>query len=443
MRMRKLGKGQSVVFCIPEEIQSKIYMAAGNPNDVGITVSDVLIWAISETYADLRRSMPLWAMQGARFERQKAIWAEATSSSGVSMSLQQAERFLEDEAQTLEYRYKPSAATRTTLDQPHLFSNSEGSPYLTDIRKRCKEFDILHFKSSTLQEEQERELSPEIEQERQVERPHPAEPESHHLHRDVTSFVATGRIPLRSPAFIPAFQTLSNTSAADHFDVNEFPSSVLATADYKRTVRLAGRYPCADSYQRPIQWILTSTRGGQAVEDLVIISPYEAQELILDIEKSKSVSLHLYAPQPNLDFPALDELKLYTVPPLGADWQLPCHLRLQLNLFAGQLYFGSSSDYRETCEILSLAWKHTEEGITVEADGFIVWKCGDPKYRFKKSPVKFLKTLLTKIRRDCEGIDKTHWGRILGGEIIESSDFSGDGGKTAGHSLALPLRLRN
>lgn len=71
--MRKLGKGQSVVFCIPEEIQSKIYTVTGNPNDAGINVSDVLMWAISETYADLRRSMPLWAMQGARFERQKAI----------------------------------------------------------------------------------------------------------------------------------------------------------------------------------------------------------------------------------------------------------------------------------------------------------------------------------------------------------------------------------
>jgi hypothetical protein len=440
MRMRKLGKGQSVVFCISEEIQSKIYTVTGNPTNVSINVSDVLMWAIWETYADLRRNMPLWAMQGTRFERQKAIWAEATSSSGILMSLQQAEKFLENEAQTLEYRYKPF--TTTTGDQPHLFSNSEESSSLAAIRKRCEEFDTFHFKSSTLQEEQERELSPEIEQERQVERPYPAEPELHLLHPHVISFVATGRVPSPSPAFIPAFQTLSNTSAAAHLDVDEFPRGVLTTADYTRTVKLAGRNPCADSYQRPIQWILTSTRGGQVVEDLVVISPYEAQELMPVIKKSKSVFLHLYAPQPNLAFPSLDGLKLYTVPPLGADWQLPCCLRLQLNLFAGQLYFGSPNDYRETCEILSLAWKPTEEGITVEADGFIVRKRDDPKMTFKKSPVKFLKVLLTKIRRDCEGIDKTHWGRILGGEIMRKSDFSENVGNTAGRSLALTLRLR-
>lgn len=359
------------------------------------------------------------------------------------MSLEQAEKFLEDEAQTLEYRYKPFTTTRTAQDQLHLVSNSEESPSLAAIRKRCEEFDSLHFKSSTLQEEQERELSPEIEQERQVERPHPAEPELHRLHPDVISFVATGRISLPSPAFIPAFQTLRNTSAADCLDVDQFPSGVLATADYTRTVKLAGKNPCADSYQRPIQWVLTSTEGGQAVEYLVIISPYEAQELMPDIEKSKFVFLHLYAPQPNLAFPALDELKLYTVPPLGLDWQLPCRLRLQLNLFAGQLYFGSFNDYRETCEILSLAWKPTEEGVTVEADGFIVRRRDDPKIRFKKSPIRFLKVLLTKIRRDCEGIDKTHWGRILGGEVMRKSDFSEEVGNSAGHSLALPLRLRN
>ena len=73
MRMRKLGKIQSVVFCIPEEIQSKIYTVTGNPTDVSINVSDVLMWAIWETYADLRRSMPLWAMQGALLSKTKLL----------------------------------------------------------------------------------------------------------------------------------------------------------------------------------------------------------------------------------------------------------------------------------------------------------------------------------------------------------------------------------
>jgi hypothetical protein len=430
--MRKLGEGQSVVFCIPEEIQSKIQTVTGKTRNVSIDTMDVLHWAISETYAELRRNIPLWAAQGARFERQKAIWAEATSSAGIAMSSQQAERFLEDEAQTLEHRYKPAPSDIVSQDHHHFLSGSEDSPSLAAIWERCKEFDSTHIKSSALQEEQERELSQDIEQERQVYRPYPAAPESHHLHPDVVSFVATGIIISSSSAFRPAFETLHNTSAANHFDMDECPSGVLVTADYTRTVVLAGKEPCADSYQRPIQWVLTSTRGGRIVQDIVIISPYEAQELMPIIKQSTSVFLHLYAPQPNISSSTLDELDLYTVPTLRADWQLPRHLRLQLNLFAGQLYFSSFQDYQETCDILSLASKATEEGTKVEADGFITTTRDEPSATFTKSPVTFLKVFLTKIRRDCETIDKTHWGKILGGEILTESGFKGgvgDGGK--------------
>lgn len=77
------------------------------------------------------------------------------------------------------------------------------------------------------------------------------------------------------------------------------------------------------------------------------------------------------------------------------------------------------------------------------ADGFIVRELSDPSTRSRMSPVKFLMVLLTNIRRDCEGVDKTHWGRVLGGEIMRESDFSEDMGIAVGHSLALPLRLGN
>ena len=55
MRMRKLGKGQSVVFCIPDEIRRRIQELTKQPIDADISVSDVLRWAISETFIDIRR----------------------------------------------------------------------------------------------------------------------------------------------------------------------------------------------------------------------------------------------------------------------------------------------------------------------------------------------------------------------------------------------------
>lgn len=47
MRMRKLGHGQSVVFCVPQEIKTKIRkLLPEDNNDDGIQVSDILIWSI-------------------------------------------------------------------------------------------------------------------------------------------------------------------------------------------------------------------------------------------------------------------------------------------------------------------------------------------------------------------------------------------------------------
>src|SRR5436190_11089075 len=73
MRMRRLGKGQSVVICVPEEIKTKILARISKPSDSRIDVSDALSWAISETYIDIRRNLPLWAVQGIRFQHQSAV----------------------------------------------------------------------------------------------------------------------------------------------------------------------------------------------------------------------------------------------------------------------------------------------------------------------------------------------------------------------------------
>ncbi|KAK8143751.1 hypothetical protein G3M48_006813 [Beauveria asiatica] len=424
MRMRKLGHGQSVVFCVSGEMQSRIHMATSKPFDSDVGVDDVLMWAITETHADLRRLMPLWAIQGARFYHQKTTWDSATTEVGITLTKEQAEAFLEEEAQTIENRYRPTSQTAETDATLSSFANltleeGEDSP-LRSIQNRCDEFGISHFRSAALQEEQEKELAPEIEQERQIERPPAMSPAKHELHRDLIEIVTTGRIEMKSAALRPAFLALDTTSVADWIDLSAFPDDLLVTVDYARTVQLRTSGASADSFQRPIQWILTGLDPSKAV----IISPYEAHHLIPQLTKPGSrARLHLYAPRATLGMQPLDLLRLYTVPDTAnKDWELSRHLRLQLNLFAGQLYFGSYQDYTDTCDMLSLAWRplSADEGhVKVETDGFVV----GGNARFAKSPVQSIKVLLSTLRRDCRDISKTHWGRILGGEFLTEADF--------------------
>lgn len=69
---------------------------------------------------------------------------------------------------------------------------------------------------------------------------------------------------------------------------------------------------------------------------------------------------------------------------------------------------------------LGLAWKAADKSILLGLDGFILSEFEKGKFvnksGFLKSPVRFLKVLMAKIRQECEMIEKTYVGKILEGE---------------------------
>lgn len=439
MRMRKLGKGQSVVFLVPEEIKTKIFeqRRPGIEDTVDISVSEVLCWAISETLDDLRASMPLWAVQGATFEKHKNIFK------GNKWTRDQAEEFLESEAQTLEARYRPQEQIQSLEAQ--LAGWDLENENIARIVHRCRDFEALGFRSAALQEEQERELAPEVEAERQLERPPRLQPHAHRIHPDVLRLVTEGSLvlkPGRKEGVFPAFRSLRDvTAVAALGDVYQFPVNLLVTGDYAQTVKRRSSLDKIDSFQRPVQWILSirDETDSALLPFLVVLSPFEANGLLDTIRNSTRVTLHLYAPRMNIGYQPLDGLDLYTVGRPLIPGSLSRTLVMQLNLFAGQLYFRSYSEYVELCDFLGLAWRTAQDGQTVSgmylvfsstvlmyctdfalADGFInpprgVWK-------MQTSPVNFLKNFITNIRRDRESIAKTHVGRMLEG-LLEERDF--------------------
>lgn len=423
MRMRKLGNGQSVVFCVPEDIQHQIRERTDRSALQKIGLSNVLTWAIHGTWDDAKKSMPLWAAQGERFIRQKKLWGDLCAEGHGAVSSEQARNFLEDEAQSLEQRYRPNWK-KASSNLPLEVQDGVHS----EILARCNEFDNISHLTAKMNEEQERELSPEVQHERQVQRPPKQTPAQHSIDSDLENFISTGILLEGSSAFRPAFQSLRETSAAHHLDVNEFPPDLLVTIDFCRTVKPQDTTSfISDAYQRSVQWILTS--GDRTQSDtvnvtgrMVVISPFEAQELYGLIKNSKYVTMHLYGPRFNLGKPALDTLDLYNISKVGGTGlNIPLALTIQLNLFAGQLYFGSFEEYVRACELLGIASEPLED-VKAGPDGFI-W--GDNQIStFRHSPVKFLKVLMSQIRRNGEGIDRTHMGQLCNGIPLQESHFS-------------------
>lgn len=423
MRLRKLGHGQSVTFIIPPEIGTKIRELTATAVDDPITVKDVICWSILETWQDLKRSMPLWAVQGQRFESHKDLLNGGNTSKG------QAEAFLEDEAQGLETRYKPRPKDDKMFAQ--LAGWDLSNKNITQIVSRCRDFEAIAFGSAALSEEQERELSPEIEEERQVERPPKMEAETHILHPELVYLVDHGRLKRNSTIFEPAFKALRHTSPAKLFNLEQtpsFPTDLLVTEDFMRAVKIPPGYSYAncmlDPYQRPVQFVITTSSLScrEAVVNAIVISPFEANELQPIIRRTNKVTLHLFAPRSNGGFESLDQLMLYNIGRAFTPLSLSRSLTMQLNLFAGSLYLRSLTEYHEMCDFLGLLrTSMVKRGQQVHADGFIEPPAGE--WGLKQSPVPFMRALLMKVRREGKGIEKTHLGKLLSGMRLEEADF--------------------
>ena len=431
MRMRKLGQGQSVVFCISQEIQAKIRvnMQSYSANS-DIVVADVLLWSISESHAENRRSMPLWAVQGERHVKHARVWKEMQDQRGATcLSKSGAKKLLEEDAQSLEHRYRPN---HTAKDTSLLVDSTD--PDLEHIRARCLEFDGLAFSAGTLQEEQERELSPEIEQERQRPRAPAGKAARHALHKDVLDFAQSGMLNISSEAYMPAFETLARTSAANKISLHQLAGErkLLASADFATAVDQSGSSSFqADAFQRHVSWVLTRrSHGNNLIDCIMIISEYEANELLPRMTGT-TMTLHKYKARCNSGYKPFDKLDLFATSAATSLPEIPRSLSVQLGLFAGQLYMSSYEDYLEICKFLGLcAGRMTKlsgrQAWKVATDGFII---NDGQGRvggtsgLTTSPTRFFKVLMSKIRRNGDGISKTDMGLLLDGKSFEESDW--------------------
>ena len=416
MRMRKLGKGQSIIFCVNAEIQSRIRSTTGKSDMDTLEATDILHWVISETCADFQRLMPMWGVQGERHQRQSNLRSCRLEGANLMLETDVATRFLEAESKSLSARYGPDRSMSDGED--------DSGEAVSLIRQRCLDFEVCRLHSASLYEEQERELSPEIQQECQIQRPQPAQPLEHRLHELIRTFAETGRLSkdcILEDAAISLNQCLQSSSAAPHLHKRAFSPNIYVTTDFARTVQVKSKF-MPDVYQRSVHWILTSRDSidPNQIGEIVIISPFEAEVLLPIITRQRVLTLHQYSIRSSIGFLPLDRLDLFIE---GAPWNpdsLPTHLRMQLNLFAGQLYLYSYKEYLEFCDYLGIVSAPPPSDVTVYADGFLGLHCTGP---FQHSPITFCKILFVTIRRHGQQAEKTHIGRIMNGDLLTEKDF--------------------
>jgi len=415
MRMRLLGKGHSVMFFAPREVDQRIRSLIPNGTASGsrIRVLDIVRWAIHETREDIYHHLPYWAQQGLDYHKRFTAYNQYRSS-GVLAILRNA--WLQSESQTLEQMYWITSGATAQMR-----SDLNSVP---SIKERMKRLGITKLIAARMAEEQEREVHHEVEPGHPagVERPPPpkVQPAQHILDADILKFIKTGKVPETSTHISPLLAPLNMVKALD--STTEWSPSPLATADFITTILDSDRARMTE-YLRPVNWILSSGSGKNSI--IVVISPHEANELLPIIRKSDKVRLHIYAPRVTASMRSFSDLRFYTIPDSQTErWSAPAHVRTELNLFAGQLYFDSREEYDRVCTLLALSMAHPGAEYS-EVDGFV-----PPAYRtgrgspFARSRIPILKTLIG-LRRKGMSYHLTHLGQVLNGKPLSEETLWG------------------
>ncbi|QRW06895.1 kinase-like protein [Ceratobasidium sp. AG-Ba] len=420
MRMRKLGFGHSVMFCAPPEIDLQIRKSAGHHTLQGqITTLDVIRWAMLETCRDLEHNISHWAQQGLEYGRR----AKAQQEFSKTTSQEALKRgWVSPESRSLEDMYGVSSlsGSGSELFTQQALANSE-------LNKRLAELGVRRLDDPSMAEEQEREVSHEVERERQVERPPKSRPASHEVDPAIKTYIQTGGFSSGTHSLRYMFKVLPPAA----FSRDTWPRKLLTTFDFSEVIDDSKSTSLSD-YMRPLHWILCGSGG-----IMIALSPYEVNELLPEIRRSKHVRLHVFTPRVTQSMTSFFDLQFYVTPSTGRGAiPLPKTIdRLLLCLFAGQLYFDHYTHYRTIAGFLGVFLgseaKKEAEDIEVQSDGFVPesgrQKIANriPEYLncpFTSSPIGAMKDLVGYRRKGMDYL-RTHLGQMLHARQLASKNF--------------------
>ncbi|CUA71821.1 Polycystin-1 [Rhizoctonia solani] len=425
MRMRKLGHGQSVMFAAPPEVDTQIRNSAPNRIDpeAPIDALDVLRWAMLNTCNDLKRHVPQWAQQGIEFNQR--LEAEERYEQDLDVpSLRRG--WTTRESRKLEELYGVPSP-----EELHTMGNfTQRARDLPGLRERLNDLGIQDLGEPRMDEEQEREVDHEIQQERYNPRPPKRQPANHSVHPNIEQFVRTGTLPTDRSGIV----TLFHPFKASNPEIAESCSRLLfASCDFLQTITGLPIDQLSD-YMRPVNWVVSGAGHLQ-----VVLSPYEVDKLLPLLRSSCVARLHIYAPRLSLSMLSFSEPRFYSIPAPPANQissETPSTAQLQLDLFAGQLYFSDYQKYASLCATLGLfvptgGENESTQAIEIESDGFIKPAHRArlihlrPEYsdcRLTETPIPALKDLVERRRKGMKYL-LTHVEQITHSRTLTPGDF--------------------
>ncbi|KAG8525228.1 uncharacterized protein KY384_008872 [Bacidia gigantensis] len=434
MRLRQLATTQSVIFFAPLEVHQSIINYRHKMRNDAIDSSDVIAWLLEQTCCNIRQFQPLYVSQGHDYCLRKAAAWRYPKVTTDNTHLEEYLKILEQPEQySLETLYgRRGGSAAKPLHAP-------GHPRLTtyvneldDIKRHLSKSGSSTQMLAYQEVEQEREVAVEIENVREVKKPHhaigaPQRPRD----KDVRQFAITGNLNPESQSYTQVFASLSMTELGKRFGVSKsaIQSKFYVTHEFLKTVVLQRNRP-RDEYIRPVHWILWSPASATAL----IIADFEANVLLPILRRNSEgiAPCHLitYAAPVTPKMLVFDTLDFYAIPAMPEDWRAPAWLVCELGIFSGRLYFDFQQQALAVYETMGFSSRFSlpkgdasASDDTLPVNGInqllgVATQEREKREAFSPKPREFMQEWLA-LRRKGQDFSQTMMGLLCRGRLLD------------------------
>ncbi|XP_055313653.1 uncharacterized protein LOC129574965 isoform X2 [Sitodiplosis mosellana] len=396
MRMRQLGKGQSISFWASYEADVRIRETSRLSSKDCVTNEHVIKFICRNSEQFVITNMVHWTASSVNYTK-KLIGHKLFENTNDKESMEKLyELVCDDEFAKLSEMYgdkKESMLTEVAWAKYDKLAtkHKRNRPILSVVRDMQTNVDdklnklapnVKQF-SNALDEEQEKELEQEIEEQRSVERPPrqlPANPNYNPKLRDLILNGVTGIIDdnMKSEyTLISVGASLSHTKLP-HFCrniKNAWGSHLFVTKDYQTVIGSPSK--ACDEFLRPVWWIAhIKNPFGKNIS--VLLSSHECDRLLPIFRKSSKSTLIMYRPRLSKLHSNLVHNKRLQVTKMIKNNTIDIQDEVQFEFYSGAMYFQSDDEQNAYCGFLGLIPcprtpeqdSAFEEGV-IEPKGFV------------------------------------------------------------------------
>ena len=450
MRMRKLGIGHSLTFCSSHEVHQQILALKRQPSEGNlqhqINVVDILRWVYENTQQATWDGFHHWAAQSLSFQRKLSAfrniqWKNEQQVLTDTMMIEMAAECLESEIIDLRDMYGSSKVLRTVFEIHSVRYQHIDYHLSAEIRdtvlRRLRDFGGTKQRlSQLLDEEQQRELEQELEEERQLARPGPAEPCAPVLHDEIKRLCNTQNEAMNLTQLPNVFRGLAyafiGTTLFPDCQVERWGSDLWISTEFQRVIKTKGE--SLNPFLRPPRWMIIYRN-----QFLIFVSPFEANWLIGRLsslhqqrlsKKRPITTLRILLPRTRriqsifVNTPTLTVPSSIGLPNSIATFTVSLEQLAQLFIFNGTIYFETIEEQAAFCQCLGLCPKprtsKQEEAFQngyITIDGFVSspilrHRLQLVRARFNANPLHFVK-LVIENRNNVHATITSHVGSII------------------------------